>query len=185
MQYDKGSGKFVPKDQLFALKNGSMLSKMEAEIQMFKQLSQGVRSPNPKDHLNLITEESRKKREEDFIKPGELIFFKSPFKVQAKRAQQKRDLDNIKDIEMIGPDGNNLHEPPKKLLLQPMQLYHLQHNLDDDIEILDHSDPYKISIDIFKRAPQKNSLVESSGDDSEDEDLFKSINKKKQEERKR
>jgi hypothetical protein len=37
------------------------------------------------------------------------------------------------EIEMVGPDGKNLPDQPKKLLLQPFQLYHQSNNLDDEI----------------------------------------------------
>jgi hypothetical protein len=96
MQYDKVSGKFVaanPRDHLFNLKNGSMLTRMEAEIEIFRSRTAISRGTNNKcgsvreGIKNIVTEESYKKVEDEFIKAGEIVIGKSPVKVQNKRAQ--------------------------------------------------------------------------------------------------
>jgi hypothetical protein len=66
MQYDKASGKFIaanPRDHLFNLKNGSMLTRMEAEIEIFRSRTANSRGANKCGSVregikNIVTEES-------------------------------------------------------------------------------------------------------------------------------
>lgn len=135
--YDKRTGQFVmpsevsescgkPIEKDFFVKNGSLFSRLEAEMELFVEHHTSSRLKKNKHASNLICRESQFRKDSDLIQPGTFASSSSsPMKMMPKKPSTacKSSKDCGPELTIVGGNGEPIRQDPKKRLINDFQFY--------------------------------------------------------------